>query len=130
MRTQGLQREGSGSLPSGLHTGTSPEEGAEARRTGRPRCTELSGKTRTDGGHQAAARSRSWPLDVVPALLVWCLLREQACCGRDESTAPAAWWGDCFVFYKFFLKQGLIPWPFFVVLWPLIFTKNHCVYMK
>lgn len=61
---QGLQREGSGSLPSSLHTGTSPADGAEARCMGRPKCTELSGKTRTDGGRQAVARSRSWPLSV------------------------------------------------------------------
>lgn len=33
-------------------------------------------------------------------------------------------------FTSFFLKQGLIPRPFFVVRWSLIFTKNHCVYMK
>lgn len=39
-------------------------------------------------------------------------------------------WGTILSFTNFFLKQGLIPRPFFVVLWPLIFTKNHCVYMK
>ena len=29
-----------------------------------------------------------------------------------------------------FFKQGLILRPFFVVLGPLIFIRNHCVYMK
>lgn len=106
----------------------------------RRRCrSQVHGKTKVhrafrenQDGRRAPGRCQEPVLaaQCVPALLVRCLQQEQMCCGRGECTDPAAWWGDCFVFYKFFLKQGLSPWPFFVVLWPLIFTRNHCVYMK
>lgn len=66
-----------------------------------------------------------------PDASVGCLPREPPGKQPAPSQQPRGAWGTP-VFYKFliFLKQGLIPWPFFVVLWPQIFTKNHCVYMK
>lgn len=39
--------------------------------------------------------------------------------------------GGSFVLYTFFFKARINSTAIFlVILWPLIFTKNHCVYVK
>jgi hypothetical protein len=87
----------------------------------RPLCRKL-------GGSQqpllCSLSKVSWPL--------WCFLRqhdpEEATSNRSEQFATNSLRGGqgTLVFYKFliFFKQGLTPWPFFVVLWPQNFNQE------